>query len=133
MKKILTALAISFCGLITVHTTYADPRFDQHPRAEQRDDEPAKRMRGVDYERNQHDDLQEKRRIREERGVKRLKQHRWQTGYVMPQHYRGDGYKIDYRDSDLPKPARNQQWYKINSDYILVDLGSNSIVKIQSF
>ncbi len=129
MKKILTALAISFCGLMTVHTTYADPRFDP-PQAEQRN-EDQKRMRGMHKERD--DDLQEKRRIREERGVKRLKQHRWQTGYVMPQHYRGDGYKVDYRDSDLPKPARNQQWYKINNDYILVDLASNSIVKIQNF
>lgn len=130
MKKILTALAISFCGLMAVHTTYADSRFD-HPHAEQRHDEP-KRMRGFDQERD-NDDLQKKRRMREERGVIRLKQHRWQTGYVMPQHYRGDGYKIDYRDSDLPKPARNQQWYKINNDYILVDLASNSIVKIQNF
>ena len=132
MKKILTVLAISFCGLMTVHTSYADPRFD-HPRAEQRGDEQ-KRMRGLQREQDDDaDDLQEKRRMREERGVKRLKQHRWQTGYVMPQHYRGDGYKFDYRDADLPKTARNQQWYKINNDYILVDLGSNNIVKIQTF
>ena len=65
--------------------------------------------------------------MREERGFERLKQHRWQPGYVMPQHYRGNGYKVDYKDNNLPKPDRNQQWYKINNDYILVDTDSNSI------
>ncbi|WP_171256076.1 RcnB family protein, partial [Acinetobacter baumannii] len=28
---------------------------------------------------------------------------------------------------------RNQQWYKINNDYILVDTDSNSIVSIRGF
>ena len=49
----------------------------------------------------------------------------------MPQHYRGNSYKVDYKDTNLPKPARNQQWYKINNDYILVDSDSNSIVNIR--
>lgn len=77
--------------------------------------------------------IQTERREREERGVQRLKQHKWQTGYVMPQHYRGDGYKVEFRDFNLPKPARNQQWYKINNDFILVDADSNSIVRIVNF
>lgn len=77
-----------------------------------------------------NDNVYEKHREREERGVQRLQQHKWQAGYVMPQHYRGDGYKVEYRDYDLPKPNRNQQWYKINNDYILVDADSNNILKI---
>ena len=35
--------------------------------------------------------------MRQERGVERLRQHRWQEGYVMPQHYRGNSYKVDYK------------------------------------
>ncbi|MGH2251928.1 RcnB family protein, partial [Enterococcus faecalis] len=57
-------------------------------------------------------------------------QHKWQQGYVMPQHYRGKGYKVEYKDHNLPKPNRNQQWYKINNDYILVDADSNNILRI---
>ena len=72
-------------------------------------------------------------KMREERGVERLKQHRWQAGYVMPQHYRGNGYKVDYKDNNLPKPGRNQQWYKINNDFILVNADDNSIIRIMGF
>ncbi len=72
----------------------------------------------------------DKRRMREERGVKRLQQLRWQPGYVMPQHYRGNGYKVEYKEHNLPRPDRKQQWYKINNDYILVNSENNSIIRI---
>lgn len=135
MKKILTILAISFSALMASSVTTAAPHekhdknrgWDQ-PRHQQSNN-------GRDFRNHDDDDdrMQDKRRGREERGVKRLQQHKWQTGYVMPQHYRGNGYKVDYKSHDLPKPSRNQQWYKINNDYILVDTDSNNIVRIQGF
>lgn len=75
-------------------------------------------------------DLQERRRAREERGFQRLKQLKWQTGYTMPQHYRSDRYKVDYDDYNLPKPARGQQWYKVNSDYLLIN-DDNIILQVR--
>ena len=131
MKKILTILAISFSALMANSVTTAAPHDND------RDwDQPRHQSdnRGRDFRDNDDDErMQDKRRVREERGVKRLQQHKWQTGYVMPQHYRGNGYKVDYKSHDLPKPSRNQQWYKINNDYILVDTDSNNIVRIQGF
>lgn len=130
MKKILTILAISFSALMANSVTTAAPHDNG------RDwDQPRHQSKGRDFRDNDDDDdrMQDKRRVREERGVKRLQQHKWQTGYVMPQHYRGNGYKVDYKEHDLPKPSRNQQWYKINNDYILVDTDSNNIVRIQGF
>lgn len=55
-------------------------------------------------------DLQERRRAREERGFQRLKQLKWQTGYTMPQHYRSDRYKVDYDDYNL-----HQNLHVVNS------------------
>ena len=131
MKKILTILAISFSALMANSVTTAAPHDND------RDwDQPRHQSdnRGRDFRDNDDDErMQDKRRVREERGVKRLQQHKWQTGYVMPQHYRGNGYKVDYKNHDLPKPSRNQQWYKINNDYILVDTDSNNILRIQGF
>ena len=95
------------------------------------------RERGKGYDKHaQYDDqsdqeFYDRRKNREERGVKRLRQHQWQTGYIMPQHYRGNSYKAEYKEQNLPKPARNQQWYKVNNDFILVDSDNNSIVRIQ--
>ena len=128
MKKTMAILTISFSALMASSLSSAAPHFDHsgddHPRGNQ--------GKGRDFRDFDQDDerMQDKRRMREERGVKRLQQHQWQTGYVMPQHYRGNGYKVDYKDHSLPKPARNQQWYKINNDYILIDSGSNDILRI---
>lgn len=137
MKKLFTILALCITVLTTSMASFADPPFDRGhgpkgpkgggPRGEWND-------RGPGFGRDHDDDrIRDERRMREERGFERLKQHRWQPGYVMPQHYRGNGYKVDYKDSNLPKPGRNQQWYKINNDYILVNTDSNSIVSIRGF
>lgn len=129
MKKFLTLLSLSVMVLLTSMLSYADP--------------PSKGEKGRDVARQSQnhpsgkfdddaddDRIKNERRLREERGYMRLKQHKWQAGYIMPQHYRGNSYKVDYRDFDLPKPARNQQWYKINNDLILVDTETNSILRI---
>ena len=125
MNKLLVVSAVILNLLLVNQISYADPGHG-HKR-EHRDREARANFQGNDDD----DDLQEKRRQREERGLRRLQQHQWQPGYVMPQHYRGNGYKVDYREQNLPKPAQNQQWYKINNDYILIDSDSNNIIKIQ--
>ncbi len=132
MKKILTVLALSCGTLLTNTALQAAPHFSKHERFEQRNADEERGARDW-YDQEERDSLREQRRLREERGFKRLKQHKWQTGYVMPQHYRGEGYKVEYKQHNLPKPARNQQWYKINNDYILVDSDSNSIMQVIGF
>ncbi|NCI79709.1 hypothetical protein XA39_10165 [Acinetobacter tandoii] len=128
MKKTMAILTISFSALMASSLSSAAPHFDNRG-----DDHPRNNQgKGRDFrDFDQGDErIQDKRRMREERGVKRLQQHQWQTGYVMPQHYRGNGYKVEYKEHNLPKPGRNQQWYKINNDYILIDSGSNGILRI---
>lgn len=61
------------------------PHFDQdrgydHPRNSNQG-KPGRDFRGDDDD----DRMQNNRRMREERGVQRLQQDKWQTGYVMPQ------------------------------------------------
>lgn len=53
------------------------------------------------------------------------------TGFILPQHYRGEAYKVDYRKTNLSRPSNNQQWYKINDDYILLDTEKNRILQIK--
>lgn len=132
MKKILTVLAISFSALMANSLTAAAPHFDQDGYDHPRGFNNGGGKKGRDF-RGSEDDRSDMRRMREERGFKRLQQHKWQEGYVLPQHYRGDGYKVDYREQNLPKPDRKQQWYKINNDYILVNSENNSIMRILGF
>lgn len=55
----------------------------------------------------------------------------WRAGQKVPSQYHGQSYKIDHRQyKKLSKPAKNQQWIKVNGDYILTNVISHSIIKI---
>ena len=76
MKKILAILAISFSALMATSITTAGPhekhennRGWDHPRQQQSNN-------GRDFREDDDDRMQDKRRVREERGVKRLQQHK---------------------------------------------------------
>lgn len=128
MNKMLAAMAISISALLATDFAAASPENEQH--GLDAPDHVKNRHRSHDMRGSNDNKHGEQRRPREENGVKRLQQMRWQQGYVMPQHYRGNRYKVEYKDFNLPKPARNQQWYKVNKDYLLVDGESNNIIKI---
>ena len=137
MKKVFIILILASTTLFSSMGSFAGPHFDRDDsrgggwqgRNFDRDDDPRGNWQGRPGEESRD----RERRMRQERGVERLKQHRWQAGYVMPQHYRGNSYKVDYKDNNLPRPGRNEQWYKINNDYILVNSDDNSIVRIMGF
>ncbi|ENW98589.1 hypothetical protein F900_03190 [Acinetobacter modestus] len=127
MKKIFIILVLGSTTLLSSMGSFAGPHFDGD------DDSRSGGWQGRNFDRPDNENRMRERRMREERGVERLKQHRWQAGYVMPQHYRGNGYKVDYKDNNLPRPGRNEQWYKINNDFILVNSDDNSIIRIMGF
>lgn len=134
MKKILTVLTLSLSAMFVSTFAPAAPQSQDYRDQDAQGRGSQDRGRGFENRFNgdfRPDQDQDRRKMREERGAKRLQQHKWQPGYVMPQHYRGNAYKADYKDNGLSKPSRNQQWYKINNDYILVDSDNNNIVKIQ--
>lgn len=124
MQKILASVAISLSALMASSALTAAPQVEYFPETDTHTPSAYKHR-----DKRHTEDAQY--RSHEQRGMKRLKQMKWQTGYVMPQHYRSDGYKVEYKDNDLPKPSRNQQWYKVNNHYILLNSDTNSIVKIQ--
>ena len=127
MKKFFIILVLGSTTLLSSMGSFAGPHFDRD------DDSRDEGWQGRNFDRPNDENRMRERRMREERGVERLKQHRWQAGYVMPQHYRGNGYKVDYKYNNLPRPGRNEQWYKINNDFILVNSDDNSIIRIMGF
>ena len=127
MKKFFIILVLGSTTLLSSMGSFAGPHFDRD------DDSRGGGWQGRNFDRPDDENRMRERRMREERGVERLKQHRWQAGYVMPQHYRGNGYKVDYKYNNLPRPGRNEQWYIINNDFILVNSDDNSIIRIMGF
>lgn len=59
-------------------------------------------------------------------------QHRgWKAGEVLPQDYRGSRYQfLNYQQAKLGKPAKNQQWLRVNNEYVLVNVLNHQIVKV---
>ncbi|ENV47318.1 MULTISPECIES: RcnB family protein [Acinetobacter] len=126
MKQSLTAMALCLTVWLSIPVAFAGPPHGGNP---------GRGGGGFFDSTNEYrdavslQDLQERRRQREERGFERLKQLKWQTGYTMPQHYRSDRYKVDYNYYQLPRPKHGQQWYKVNNDYLLID-DDNTIIQV---
>ncbi|MFT4019933.1 MAG: RcnB family protein [Acinetobacter sp.] len=140
MKQILTATAICMMIWLTVPISFAGPPGGGGAGRDFSNNGPQhlsfgdnSRQRGFDdgFQGSPFQDLQERRKQREERGFQRLQKLKWQPGYTIPQHYRGESYKVDYDTYRLPRPTRNQQWYKINNEYLLVDSDNNTIIQIR--
>ena len=57
--------------------------------------------------------------------------HDWRVGQKVPSQYFGQSYKVDHKKfKNLSKPGKNQQWLKVNGDYVLTNVASHNIIKI---
>lgn len=55
----------------------------------------------------------------------------FKTGYILPSQYRGAGYQFArYRTVGLQRPGKNQQWFKVRGDYILVNTANHHIIQV---
>ncbi len=55
----------------------------------------------------------------------------WKAGQKLPSAYHSNAYKVDHQKyKKLSKPGKNQQWIKVNGDYVLTDIRNYSIIKI---
>lgn len=75
MKKLLVALTMSISTLMLTNVANAAPHFDDERHMDQRQGQSKKFRDRAD------DDHEDRRRMREERGVKRLQQMKWQPGH----------------------------------------------------
>lgn len=56
----------------------------------------------------------------------------WRSGQTLPKQFSSSRYEVNHREAQkLSKTNKNQQWYKINGDYVLVNEKSNKIIRIQ--
>lgn len=55
----------------------------------------------------------------------------WKKGQKVPAQYHSQSYKVDHRKyKKLSKPGKNQQWLKVNNDYVLTNNITHVILKI---
>ena len=57
--------------------------------------------------------------------------HDWQQGHKVPDQYHGNSFKVDAsKYKKLSTPAKNQQWIKVNGDYVLMNTATYKIIKV---
>lgn len=121
MRNILSTIALSLSALITTSAMAAqqhDSRFNHQPPAHwsSNDKYPSKQHWNNDNRYNSH-------RVNPSRD--------WRVGQPLPRQYDSSRYKVDYRESKhLKKPKKNEAWYKVNGDYVLVNTKSDKIIRI---
>ena len=57
--------------------------------------------------------------------------HDWQQGHKVPTQYHGNSFKVDAsKYKKLSKPTKNQQWIKVNGDYVLMNTATYKVIKV---
>ncbi len=55
----------------------------------------------------------------------------WKAGTTLPEEYRVKDYQIDSSNNPkLTPPTRYQQWIKVKNKYILLNVITNTIIKV---
>ncbi|OEY94431.1 RcnB family protein [Acinetobacter qingfengensis] len=55
----------------------------------------------------------------------------WRVGKTLPDQYKFNAAQVDYTQNNrLSQPTRYQQWIKVNDRYMLINVMTNTILKI---
>lgn len=127
MKKILSTLAISLSALVATSAMAAphhDSRFAQHHAKPT----PPSHWNQKDAKKWHQDHRKQAQRFDD----RRLNPSRdWRSGDKLPKQFENNRYRLNGHETrHLPKTAKNQSWYKVNGDYVLVNDRNSKIVRI---
>ena len=127
MKKVFTAIAISMSALLATSAMAApndhrDNRYQPKPHAQWNNDHKDKRF----------DDRRHDSRYNNNGHFNSVNPSRqWRTGQELPRQFTSSRFEVNKNElKRLPKASRNQQWYKINGDFVLVNEKNDRIVRI---
>lgn len=118
MKKIMSTIALAVSTAVIASTSFAAPN-EAH--------------QAHSMHRSNHQTVVKHPALSHTKpaATKKQAQHNWKVGHQYPNQYRSTNYKVDYKhNKKLTKPGRNQQWYKADGKYILVNTANHSIIKV---
>lgn len=114
MKKFLTTIALSLSAMLATSAMASPYNDHQDQRYHQQ---------SQNHWKNDHRDNRYNNRINPSR--------EWRSGQALPHQFKSSRYVVNYKNyRQLPKPNRNQQWLKVNGDYVLINERNHRIVRI---
>ncbi|WP_445114541.1 RcnB family protein [Acinetobacter sp. WZC-1] len=119
MKQLLTAITLSLSALMA-SSVMAAPYASHHQHESRYAQQQRERTYSNSHRYNQYDRYKRVNPGRE-----------WRSGQYLPNQFTSSRYVVNYRHyQHLPRPGRNQQWLKINGDYVLVNARNHRIIRI---
>ena len=122
MKKLLSAIAVSMSALMATSVMAAPNHHDDH-RYQNKHHQPAQHWNNGKNNKHYDNSYNRYKAVNPSRD--------WRRGQVLPREYSSSRYIVNYKNHrNLTKPGRNQEWYKINGDYVLVNVKNGKILSI---
>ena len=130
MNTLVKALVLSISTALVAAPAMAAPQDHQQskPHAQQQHKAPAPQHQVQKHQQDKHPaQPQQHKQVNKKVDPSRD----WRVGHKVPSQYQSKMYKVDHsKYKKLSKPGKNQQWIKVNGDYILTNVVSHNIIKI---
>lgn len=122
MKKLFTGITLALSALVATSAFASPPSHGYYKDAPKHAPQWDKKSAPHWKDDRRHDN-------RSDRGLSPTRD--WRVGQQLPRAYAHSAYRISSYDSrHLPRSNKNQQWYKVKGDYVLVNERNNKIVRI---
>ena len=132
MKKVLTTIALSLGALMATSAAMAAPGYEHRFDPRKAPPPPAHVVKqGAHFKHASKS--QDDRRFNDNRfnDKRHFNQNHFRVGQTLPRAYDSKRFEVNSRDArGLAKAGKNQQWYKVNGDYVLVNERNNRIVRV---
>lgn len=125
MNTLMKAIVLSISTALVAAPAMASPQNSQNHQPQPAHNQKAPTQHQVQKDKApiKHEAQQHKKTVNPSRD--------WHAGQKVPNQYHGNSYKVDHsKYKKLTKPGKNQQWIKVNGDYILTNVISHTIIKI---
>ena len=117
----VSAVMLSVSATAAPHHHHSQVRYVQHDKKSSHHQHKHERYHthSQRYDRHRYDNYRQFKPTRD-----------WRVGMTIPYRYQSQQYRIDHRHHRLGKPNKNQQWLRINGDYVLVNVKNQKVVRL---
>ena len=131
MNSLVKAIVLSISTALIASTAMAAPQQHQGYDDHQGKTQVHQQQSNQKYQDNRNQHVKQNPQHKSASQKKTDPSHDWKVGQKVPTQYHGQSYKINHsKYKKLSKPSRNQEWIKVNNDYVLTNTVTHVILKI---
>lgn len=125
MNRLVKAVVFSLSGVFAATSAFAAPH--------EQPNKPAQMQKHQTVSKFEQQKVKPASHQVQQKASKKVEQPKrdWKVGHKLPNQFHAPSYKVDYKQSKkLSKPGKNQQWIKVNGDYVLMNTTTYKVLKV---